>query len=163
MPNIPVADLNSVPEAIRPIAADNEFYGIMAHRPEILEVWAELDKVFFGPSSIVDNELKEEARRTLAQDVGCVFCKSLGAPASEPASKREMLAVAFADQMIADHKQIDSSTFEALREEFSNAELVELISWLCFKLGSNVFGALMSLTPATDEQVQGYADFVAVG
>jgi alkylhydroperoxidase family enzyme len=60
-----------------------------------------------------------------------------------------------------DHRQIDDSTFEALREEFDEAEIVELLSWLCFKLGANVFGALMSFDPATDAQKEAYAEVVA--
>jgi alkylhydroperoxidase family enzyme len=162
MPNVASPDPSDVPEAIRPLVGD-PFYGILANRPEILSAWAELDKVFFGPSSTVPNAIKEEARRTLAQDVGCAFCASLGVPRPDHIDPRESLAVALADQIAHDHKQIDGSTFEALREEFSDEEIVELLSWLCFKLGSNIFGALMQLSPANEVEVAGYADFVAHG
>lgn len=162
MPNISSADPASLPPELRQYA-DDPFYGIIAHRPEILAAWAELDKVFFGSSSTVPNSIKEEGRRTLSQDVGCVFCASLGEPRPDHVDPREALAAALAEQIAHDHKQIDASTFEALREEFSEAEIVELLTWLCFKLGSNVFGALMSLSPASEEQVEGYAEFVASG
>jgi alkylhydroperoxidase family enzyme len=162
MPNVSNVDPQSVPEEIRGLV-DDPYYALLAHRPEILAAWSELDKVFFGPSSTVPNAIKEEGRRTLAQDVGCVFCASLGTPRPDHVDPRESLAVAVADQIAHDHKQIDESTFEALREEFTDAEIVELLSWLCFKLGSNIFGALMKLSPATEEQTQGYADFVANG
>jgi alkylhydroperoxidase family enzyme len=162
MTNVPNARPEDAPEPIRALVAD-PFYGILAHRPEILAAWAELDKVFFGPSSLVPNALKEEGRRTLAQDVGCSFCASLGSPRPDHADPREALVVALADQIAHDHKQIDAATFEALREEFDDAEIVEILSWLCFKLGSNVFGALMSLSPADEVQVDSYAEFVAHG
>ena len=162
MPNVASPDPQDVPEEIRPLV-DDPFYGILANRPEILSAWAELDKAFFGPSSKIPNAIKEEGRRTLAQDVGCVFCASLGEPRPDHMDARESLAVALADQIAHDHKQIDAATFEALREEFSDEEIVELMSWLCFKLGSNIFGALMQLSPATEQEVAGYAEFVAHG
>ena len=50
-----------------------------------------------------------------------------------------------------------------LREEFDEREIVELVSWLCFKYGSNMFGALMDLVPASETEIASYADFVAHG
>jgi alkylhydroperoxidase family enzyme len=143
--------------------AKDPFYGVLAHRPDILIVWAELDRVFFGPTSALPNTLKEEARRTLSQQVGCRLCASLGEPRDEHPDHREALAVAFADLVAKDHQAIDDSTFRVLHEEFSEEEIVELVAWVCFKYGSNMFGNLMRLDPATDDQVRGYADFVATG
>jgi alkylhydroperoxidase family enzyme len=133
----------------------------MAHRPEILRPWAALDAEFFGTSSLVENSIKEEARRTLAQGAGCQFCASLGTPREEHPHPREALAVAFAELIANDHHQIDENMFAVLREEFSEDEIVELLAWICFKLGSNIFGALMKLAPATPDQVEGYAAFAA--
>lgn len=151
---------NELPADLAPLGAD-PFYGILAHRPEILREWSALDRAFFGSSSKVDNRIKEEARRTLAQGVGCRFCASLGTPHDEHPDAREAVAVAFAEMVATDHHQIDDSTFEVLREEFSEAEIVELAAWICFKLGSNIFGALMKLNPATPAEIGGYAAFVA--
>lgn len=145
------------------LAAANEFYGIVAHRPEILEAWAALDAALADGSSVLSGSLKEEARRTLAQDVGCVFCKSLGTPKESHPDRREALAVALADMIATDHRQIDASVMEALRAEFSEPELVELLTSLCFKYCSNIFGSMMDLAPATPEQVDQYALFVAGG
>lgn len=160
MPRIPYFPPADLPTDLVPLGPD-PFYGILAHRPEILREWNALDKAFFGPSSLVDNRIKEEARRTLAQGVGCRFCASLGTPHDEHPSAREALAVAVAELIATDHHQVDESTFAVLREEFSDAEIVELLSWICFKLGSNIFGALMKLAPATPAEVDGYAAFVA--
>jgi alkylhydroperoxidase family enzyme len=143
--------------------AEDPFYNVLAHRPEILEAWAHLDKVFFGATSKVANGTKEEARRTLAQGVGCALCASLGTPRPEHSDPKEALAVAFAEMLATDHRQIDEGTFEVLRQEFTDAEIVELVSWLCFKYGSNMLGALMKLAPATAQQIEGYAEFVAHG
>lgn len=160
MPRIDSPSPESLPEDLRPYLADT-FYGVLANRPEILAAWAELDKAFFGPSSRLPGELKEEGRRTLAQDIGCVLCASYGEPQQADPDPRHALVVALADQIGKDHRQIDDSTFEALREEFDEAEIVELLSWLCFKLGANVFGALMSFDQATEAQKEAYAEVVA--
>src|SRR5690348_16426778 len=149
MPRIAIPAAESLPEDLRPYVAD-PFYGVLANRPEILAAWANLDATFFGPGSKLPGALKEEGRRTLAQDIGCVLCASYGAPDQAEPDAREALVIAVADQISKDHKQIDDSTFEALREEFDEAEIVELLSWLCFKLGANVLGALMSFEPATE-------------
>ena len=52
------------------------------------------------------------------------------------------------------------STFEALRTQFSNEEIVELLAWLCFKYGSNLLGALVKLDPATPQEMVGYDKFI---
>jgi alkylhydroperoxidase family enzyme len=143
--------------------AEDPFYNFLAHRPQILEAWNQLDSVFFGASSIVANETKEEARRTLAQDIGCAFCSSLGTPRPEHHDPKEALAVAFAQMLATDYRQIDEDTFEVLRQSFTDAEIVELVSWLCFKYGSNMLGALMKIAPATEQEIKGYAEFVAHG
>lgn len=160
MTRISYVSATELPADLQALAPD-PFYGIMAHRPEILRHWAALDAEFFGPSSKVNNRIKEEARRTLAQGVGCSFCASLGTPHDEHPDSREALAVAFAELVATDHHQIDDSTFAVLREEFTEDEIVELVSWICFKLGSNIFGALMKLAPATPDQVDAYAAFAA--
>lgn len=137
------------------------YYRMVGNRPEILAAWAELDKAMLGASSTVPVEIKEEARRALAQNVGCAFCATVGGkPATEHADPRMALAVAVANQIATDYTQIDDATFEALREEFSNEQIVELLAWLCFKFGSNLLGALVKLDPATDAEKQGYNDFV---
>lgn len=162
MPRITAFPADDLPADLVPLGAD-PFYGILAHRPEILREWSALDRAFFGPSSKVDNHIKEEARRTLAQGVGCRFCASLGTPRDEHPNAREALAVAFAEMVANDHQQIDDSAFDVLREEFTDEEIVELVSWICFKLGSNIFGALMKLVPATPTEIEGYAAFVEGG
>jgi alkylhydroperoxidase family enzyme len=162
MANLSSVNPDSVPEHLRP-ALGIQYNAILAHRPELLEAWSALDDAFLGPSSTVPNEIKEEARRTLAQDAGCVFCASLGKPARYASDPQEALAVALAAQIANDHRQIDAATFEALREEFSEEQIVELVSWICWKLGSNILGALMALEPADESQVNAYADLVAGG
>jgi alkylhydroperoxidase family enzyme len=163
MPRITAVNPDELDDGKIAELAHDPFYGILAHRPDILSAWQRIDEVFFGPTSALPNELKEEARRALSQGVGCRLCASFGTPRSEHPDVRESLAVAFADQMLDDHKAISDAQFDTLREEFTDEEIVELVSWLCFKFGSNLFGSLMRLDPGTEEQIRGYAEFVANG
>ena len=137
------------------------YYRMLGNRPEILAAWADLDKAMLGASSKVSVGVKEEARRALAQNVGCAFCATVGGkPSTGHSDPRTSLAVALANQIATDYTQIDDSTFEALRTQFSNEEIVELLAWLCFKYGSNLLGALVKLDPATSEEMVGYEKFI---
>lgn len=137
------------------------YYRMIGNRPEILAAWAELDKAMLGRSSSVPVEIKEEARRALSQKIGCVYCATVGGkPADSHADPKMALAVAVAHQIATDYTQIDESTFAALREEFTNEQIVELLAWLCFKFGSNLLGAITKLEPATKAEMKGYNDFV---
>ncbi|MGH2939137.1 MAG: hypothetical protein ACRDPE_13565 [Solirubrobacterales bacterium] len=59
----------------------------------------------------------------LAKDVGCAFCASLGEPDADATDPREALVTALADQIAHDHKQIDATTFDVLRQEFTGRSL----------------------------------------
>ena len=138
------------------------FNGILAHLPDVASAWSSLERAFMSPDGLLPMELKEEARSEMAQLVGCVFCATVGAPPSqERPSPRQALASAFALQLANDYREIDDAMFEALREEFTNAEIVELVSWLCFKFGANMLGALWKLPPANDDQRRMYDDVLA--
>jgi alkylhydroperoxidase family enzyme len=150
MPRITLSDIDADP-----------YYRMLGNRPAILAAWGELDKAMLGPASLVLVDIKEEARRALAQNVGCAFCATVGGePSADHADPRMALAVAVANQIATDYTQIDDSTFEALRTQFSNEEIVELLAWLCFKYGSNLLGALVKLDPATKDEMVGYDSFI---
>lgn len=150
MPRIPLSDVPLDP-----------YYRLLGHRPEILEAWSALDKAFIDGSSTLPASLKEEVRRVLSQEVGCRYCASFGTPRAEHEDRREALAVAFMELVLHDHKAIDDATFDVLREEFSDEQILELTAWICFKYGSNMLGSILRIEPATPDQVQAYADWVA--
>jgi alkylhydroperoxidase family enzyme len=148
MSRVPASDLSR----------EDPFYSILGHRPEILDAWRRLDHVLLGdPSSALPTLLKEEVRRSLAQGIGCAFCASVGGlPQDAHPDPKETLAVAFAQQVIEHRGDIDDAVFAVLREEFDDAQIVELCAWICFKFGANVLGSLMRLDPATAEQAGAY-------
>jgi alkylhydroperoxidase family enzyme len=87
-----------------------------------------------------------------------VFCESLGAAKPDHADRRESLAVAYAD-LLRDPKQIDDSTFEVLREEFNEQEIVELTCWSLFMIAAQGFGAVMHISPASDDDRTVYSEW----
>ena len=129
----------------------HQFNAVLAHRPEIATAWKRMDTVLHGDSSTLPYGLKENARRVLSAQAGCAFCNSFGEPETSDLNAREQLAVRFADALIKDYRSIDESMMAAMREEFTEEELVEFVAWMCFKLGANVLGSVMKLEPASAE------------
>lgn len=135
----------------------NSYERVMAHRPEILGKWFELDALmrFTG---LLDAELKEEVRRSLAPTVGCTFCSSLAVAKAEYPDRREELAIAYA-QLLRDPKAIDDAMFDVLREEFTEEEIVELTCWSLFMIAAQGFGAVMGIPTATEQEVGVYEEW----
>lgn len=129
---------------------------LLAHRPEILAAWAKLDEALMGAGSTLPVSLKENVRVALSQRVGCRYCDSLGSVGDEAPDARESLALAFVQKVLDDPKAVDQSTFDVLREEFTEEQIVELSAWICFKLATNTLGAITGLEPAGEEQQAGY-------
>lgn len=146
MPRIPLSDLGTS-------TADR----IVGHRPELLTAWVELRRAVTGPSSTLSAHLKEEVRRTLAQRTGCRYCASLGQPAFEHPDRRESLAVAFADMVAEDYREITDAQVRTLFDEFSTAQVVELLVWISFEYAGQLFGSVVGDEPATAEEKQAFA------
>lgn len=121
---------------------------VLGRRPEILAAFARLDNAvrFKGTLPL---ELTEAVRRATAEQVGCEYCKSLGAPRTD-LDRAQGLAVAFAQAVAEDPSAITDAQFDVLREEFSEDEIVELVAFICFvAVSGQMFGAVMGLE-ATD-------------
>lgn len=145
------------PSALGNTTADR----VMGHRPELLEAWENLKHALLGPSSTLDPQLKEEVRRTLAQRTGCQFCASLGRPNEDHDSRKESLAVAFADAVALDHTAISGAQVKLLLDEFTVPQLVELLMWISFEYAGQMFGCLIGDEPATARQKQAFAASIA--
>jgi alkylhydroperoxidase family enzyme len=138
------------------------YYNIMDHRAEIARKWRETDQLlrFDG---VLDPQLKEEVRRELAQYTGCRFCASLGSPRQHHDDVRTAAAVAFAAAVAQNPRSVSDETFDTLREHFGAEEIVELSSWISFMYGAELFGAIMNLDPATEQQKTAYAAWLEQG
>jgi alkylhydroperoxidase family enzyme len=130
--------------------------GVLGRRPEILKAFGRLDATvrFHG---LLPTSLKESIRRATAEQVGCDYCRSLGTYQPNPEDRRESLAVAFAQLIAEDPKQITDEQFDVLREDFSEEEIVELVAYTCFiAIAGQLFGATMDLEPAPAAEVEAY-------
>jgi alkylhydroperoxidase family enzyme len=129
---------------------------VMGRRPDVLKAFARLDMTlrFKG---LLPLELKEAVRRATAGGVGCEYCKSLGAPEDHKGDTRTSLAVGFAQLVAADPTGISDATFDVLREEFSEDEIVELVAWICLvSIAGQMFGAVLGLEAASPEEAAEY-------
>jgi alkylhydroperoxidase family enzyme len=141
---------------ITPLPVDgNSYFRIFGHIPKVAEGWKSLDaELRFGGS--LDPELKEQVRRSMAPGLGCEFCATLGGAPDDRPDPKVALAIAYAQALLDDHRDLDESLFSLLREEFSEAEIVELTFWICFMTAGQMFGAIMDVGPATDEDMAGF-------
>ena len=145
------------PSAVGSTTADR----VMGHRPELLEAWEHLKNALLGPSSTPSPHLKEEVRRTLAQQTGCQFCASVGQPAPSHPIRQESLAAAFADAVAQDHTATRDAQVNLLLEEFSTPQMVELLIWISFECAGQMFGCLIADEPATAQEKDAFAASIA--
>lgn len=125
---------------------------LLGHAPEILERWVELENAFFA-SDTFSPELREQVRRALAFGNGCEYCKAKAGPPDEKQSDpRISLAVGFAQLFGRNHRDIDDSIFNALREKFSEKEIAELFAFMSFICASQMFGASLGLKPRENHE-----------
>jgi alkylhydroperoxidase family enzyme len=83
--------------------------------------------------------------------------------AGEHPDPKEALAVAFAERVVDDWRSITDDEFAVLAGEFTTEQISELIAWISFIFGAQLFGALMSTTPATTEEVEVYTEWRRAG
>ncbi len=66
----------------------------------------------------------------------------------------EKAAIAYADQASTDHFSIDDSTFDRLREHFTEAEIVELCIFAAFFIGFGRLGASWDMVEELPQEFQ---------
>ena len=143
-------------------AKGTQFRKVMAHRPEIGTAWSSLDELMRF-SGVLPPLLKEEVRRSLAQESGCAFCASLGTPNAAEHDAQTRAAVRFALAAAHNPSGLSDDEFDALREHFNEKQIVELVAWVSFMYASEMLGALMRLSAATPEQYKGYELWLKTG
>jgi hypothetical protein len=96
----------------------------------------------------------------MAAGGGCEFCRSMIVPTDEDDIK-ESLAIAFAQFFQADPGGITDAHFEALYEEFTVPEVVELCTVVAMRDAGLRLGHIWGLNPAPDEVRESYAGVIA--
>jgi alkylhydroperoxidase family enzyme len=127
-------------------AVDESAFGqLLGHNPEILAAWRHLENVVYRAGSL-SPELKEAVRSELAFGNGCEYCQAFGVrPSGEQPDPKISLALAFTDMFLQDHLAIDDSAFDVLKEEFTDAQISELLAFICFVSAGQRFGSTLKL------------------
>jgi alkylhydroperoxidase family enzyme len=124
---------------------ETAFGRLMGHNPKILKAWRELERTVYGAGSL-QPQLKEEVRSALAYGNGCEYCQAFGTrPTGTYPDAKVSLAVAFAELFTQDPKSIDDSTFAVLREEFTDAQISELVAFVCFVSAGQRYNVTLNL------------------
>jgi alkylhydroperoxidase family enzyme len=120
------------------------FQKLLGHNKDVMDGWSQLGEVLEkdGELSFL---LKEQVRRTLAQNNGCEYCKAKGKPEPHLYNEKISIAVGFAEVFLKQKGEISDATFNVLREHLSDAEISELFAFITFTTASQYFGALMKL------------------
>jgi len=152
---------------------DAAFFGAMANCPPIFRGIVETLETF-GQGARVDAELLELMRLEVADVHQCGYCATVRtldvreAVAAKEAfvfgevdpaglTRREYLAVSLAEEMARDAHGITDERFAALREEFTEEEVVELLLFAALEVGLDRFCIALRLQPTDDR----YPDEVA--
>jgi alkylhydroperoxidase family enzyme len=135
---------------------------IMSLRPEIAKSWSALDEAIRF-SGVLEPELKEEVRRIVAQQSGCLFCSSLGDPQESYGDPRWAAAVAYGKAFASNPVAVSDEDWQALSAHFNDTEISELNAWIAFMFAGEMFGAAMKLDPATPQQRTMYQNWIKSG
>lgn len=120
------------------------FQKLLGHNQMVMEAWSNLGDIL-KQDGYLSSGLKEQVRRTLAQQNGCEYCKAKGKPDPKSFDEKALVAVGFAEVFLKQQGHISDSTFEILRECFSDKEISELTAFITFTTAQQYFGAIMGL------------------
>ncbi|RID81884.1 carboxymuconolactone decarboxylase family protein [Peribacillus asahii] len=126
---------------------ETPFQRLLGHNKDVMEGWSQLGDVL-GKDGMLTSKLKEQVRRTLAQSNGCEYCKAKGKPDSINFEEKTSVAVGFAEVFLKQKGEIAESSFDVLRECFSEEEISELCAFISFTTASQYFGAMLKLEPS---------------
>jgi len=125
---------------------ETPFQRLMGHNQKVMEGWSHLGDVL-EKDGFLTSMLKEQVRRTLAQGNGCEYCMAKGKPDAASFDEKTSVAVGFAEVFLKQKSDIAESSFDVLREYFSEEEISELCAFISFTTASQYFGAMMRLEP----------------
>ena len=126
------------------------FQQLLGYNASILKYWNKLSDEFEKDGRL-SAKLKEEVRRTLAQKNGCLYCKAKGKPNPVDYDEKTAVCTGFAEAFLAGKGQTSPNVTAVLKEYLTDAEISELIAFICFTTASQYFGALMQLREHQDK------------
>lgn len=123
---------------------ETPFQRLLGHNKEVMEAWSYLGDIL-EKDGLLSSELKEQVRRTLAQSNGCEYCKAKGKPEPDKFNEKISVAAGFSEVFLKQKGDLPDSTFNILRECFTEQEISELCAFITFTIASQYFGAMMKL------------------
>jgi alkylhydroperoxidase family enzyme len=120
------------------------FQRLLGHNQKVMTGWNNLGEEL-GADDSLSSILKEQVRRTLAQENGCEYCKAKGRPEPHLFDEKTSVAVGFAQAFLSYRGDMPSSLFNVLHTTFDDKEISELCAFVCFTTASQFFGAITGL------------------
>ncbi|WP_347552944.1 carboxymuconolactone decarboxylase family protein (plasmid) [Pseudalkalibacillus hwajinpoensis] len=124
----------------------SSFQQLLGHNQQVMKEWNDLGGVLEAEGSL-SSQLKEQVRRTLAQENGCEYCKAKGHPEPHLFDEKTSVAVGFAEAFLFYRGNIPLTVFNVLHNSFGDEEISELCAFVCFTTASQFFGAMTGLQP----------------
>lgn len=124
---------------------ETPFEKILGHNVDILQAWSHLHEVVVK-KGLLSATLKEQVRRTLAQQNGCEYCQAKGMPQRHLFDEKTTVAVAFAEVFLKEKGNVPSSAVHVLQQTFCDAEISELVAFITFITASQYVGAILKLS-----------------
>lgn len=93
----------------------------------------------------LSRELKEEIRKTLAQNNGCLYCKAKGKPKNHLTDDKSIICLGFVEVYLKLGTDIPEEILRLLSSTLTNAEISELLAFISFTTCQQYFGALIQL------------------
>ncbi|RQX47411.1 carboxymuconolactone decarboxylase family protein [Staphylococcus capitis] len=121
------------------------FQKLLGHNKAISKSWNNLANVLENDGAL-SKELKEELRRILAQENGCLYCKAKGLPTKNFQDEKSLLCIGFVEVFLKTKKNVPESTIALLKDSLTETEIIELITFTLFTTTQQYFGSILKLS-----------------
>ena len=125
------------------------FQQLLGHNENILKSWNDLANLLSDDGAL-SKELKEELRRILAQENGCLYCKAKGSPSNEYQDEKSLLCTGFVEVYLKTKENVPESTIQLIKDVMTNKEIIELITFTLFTTAQQHLGAILKLSSETN-------------
>ena len=120
------------------------FQQLLGYNMGIQLHWQQLGEVLEKDGHL-SASLKEEVRKTLAQKNGCQYCQAKGKPDPQNYDENTAVCTGFAEAFLAAKGHTAPNVTAVLKDYLTEAEISELLAFICFTTAQQYFGALMQL------------------
>ena len=122
------------------------FQQLFAFNETVQQQWSALGETL-EVDGFLSAELKEQVRRTLAQENGCLYCKAKGKPDPTQYDEKTAVCTGYAHAFLQLKGHTSPNITKVLEQYLSKEEMHELLSFICFTTASQYMGAVLQLQP----------------